>query len=86
MGPWNVGGAAYRTLSVLSILGCGLILLVGIQPPNEKNLWIILAALAVTALVWFGYERAHFRGPPQGVLDRSRAIRPPHPEPVTKLT
>ncbi len=74
MGPWNLGGAAYRTFSVLSILGCGLILLVGVQPPNEKNLWIVLSALGLTALVWFGYERSHFRGPPQGILDHARAI------------
>jgi len=73
MGPWSLGGAAYRTLAVLSILGCGLMLVIGVQPPNEKNLWTILSALGLTALVWVVYEREHFRGPPQGVLDRSRA-------------
>ena len=75
MGPWNLGALAYRSLSVVSIGACGLILLIGIQPPNEKNLWIVLFALALTTVVWFGYERSHFRGPPQGVLDRSRATR-----------
>ncbi len=73
MGPWSLGGAAYRTLAVLSILGCGLMLVIGVQPPNEKNLWTILSALGLTALVWVVYERDHFRGLPQGVLDRSRA-------------
>jgi amino acid transporter len=73
MGPWNLGAAAYRALSVISIAACGLILLVGVQPPNEKNLWIVLGALGLTAVVWFGYERSHFRGPPQGVLETSRA-------------
>jgi amino acid transporter len=73
MGPWNLGAAAYRALSVISIFACGLILLVGVQPPNEKNLWIIAGALALAALVWFGYERSHFRGPPPGVLEHARA-------------
>lgn len=73
MGPWSLGGPAYRTLTVLSILGCGLILLIGIQPPNEQNRWTVLGALGLTALVWVAYERVHFRGPPQGILDRSRA-------------
>jgi hypothetical protein len=73
MGPWNLGATAYRALSVLSIVACGLILLVGVQPPNEKNLWIIGLAFALTAAVWFGYERSHFRGPPPGVLEHARA-------------
>ena len=45
MGPWNLGGTLYRGVAVLSILGCGLILLVGIQPPNDQNLWTVLGAL-----------------------------------------
>ena len=72
MGPWNLGGTVYRGVAVLSILGCGLILLVGIQPPNDQNLWTVLGALALTAVIWIGYERSHFRGPPQGVLNRTR--------------
>ncbi|MBI3836710.1 MAG: amino acid permease [Planctomycetia bacterium] len=83
MGPWSLGGTAFRTFSVLSILGCGLILVIGIQPPNEKNLWIVLSAFALTALVWIVYEREHFRGPPQGVLNRSRHTHPEKPEPAT---
>jgi amino acid transporter len=82
MGPWNLGPTAYRTLSVVSIFGCGLILLVGVQPPNEKNVWIVLGALGLTAIVWFAYERSHFRGPPRGVLERSRAHAPDPGEPA----
>jgi amino acid transporter len=82
MGPWNLGGTVYRAVAVLSILGCGLILLVGIQPPNDQNLWTVLGALALTAVVWIGYERSHFRGPPQGVLNRTRASDTAAPRPV----
>jgi hypothetical protein len=60
-------------MAILSIFGCGLILAVGIQPPNEKNRWTVLSAIALTALVWVVYERSHFRGPPQGVLNRPLA-------------
>jgi amino acid transporter len=70
MGPWHMGGAAYRAAAVLALVGCGLILLVGVQPPNEKNLWTIPGALVLTAVAWIAYERKHFRGPPQAVLDR----------------
>lgn len=72
MGPWSMGGTVYRAMAVLSVLGCGLILLVGVQPPNEKNLWTVSGALLLTAVVWFAYERKHFRGPPQGVLNRAQ--------------
>jgi len=72
MGPWNLGGAVYRAMALVSIFGCGVILLIGIQPPNQQNLWTVLGAFAATALVWFGYERGHFRGPPHGVLDHAR--------------
>ncbi len=70
MGPWSMGGAMYRTLAVLSILGCGLILLVGVQPPNEQNLWTVPGAFVLTAVLWFAYERSHFRGPPASLLNR----------------
>jgi len=83
MGPWDLGGPAYRVFSVLSIVGCGLILVIGVQPPNDRNLWIILSALGLTALVWFGYERSHFRGPPQGVLDRAHVPPAAVAEPAT---
>ncbi len=73
MGPWNLGATAYRAVSIASILACGLFLLIGTRAPNEKNLWIVLFALALTALVWFAYERKRFRGPPQGVLQRAHA-------------
>jgi amino acid transporter len=70
MGPWSMGAAAYRATAVLALICCGVILLVGVQPPNQKNLWTIPGALVLTAVAWVAYERKHFRGPPQAVLDR----------------
>jgi amino acid transporter len=68
MGPFDLGGTLYRLLAVGSIAGSLLILVIGVQPPNQQNLWTILSALALTAVVWVTYERGHFRGPPEGVL------------------
>jgi amino acid transporter len=80
MGPWRLTSVAFRAVSLLSILGCGLILWIGIQPPSDKNLWIVLAAFGLTAVVWRVYERDHFRGPPHAVLNRQRlAITEPAP-------
>lgn len=69
MGPWAMSGTAYRATAVLSIIGCGLILLAGVQPPNDKNLWTVAFSFALTAVVWIAYERRRFRGPPSGVLE-----------------
>jgi amino acid transporter len=73
MGPWSLGGGAYRGLSVLAVVGCGLILLVGVQPPNQQNMWTLAGALGLTGVVWVAYERRHFRGPPPAVLERAQA-------------
>ena len=68
MGPWRMGAAMYRVMALLSIVCCGLIVAIGVQPPNDQNLWIVLGAVLLTAVVWIAYERSHFRGPPQGIL------------------
>jgi amino acid transporter len=75
MGPWQMSGAAYRTMALISIFACGLIVLIGVQPPNELNMWTTSAALVLTGFVWLVYERSHFRGPPPAVLNRQLADR-----------
>lgn len=50
------------------MLGCAVVLYVGVQPPNEKALTISVVALLVTLVVWFGYERRVFHGPPDAIL------------------
>jgi len=71
MGPWSIGGA-YRIVAAICVLWCAGLLYIGVQPPNDKALWIILGALALTALVWFAHERKHFVGPPRGLLTLER--------------
>jgi amino acid transporter len=65
MGPWNMG-PAYRLVAVLVALALVLVFYLGVQPPNDAALTITLAFLALTAVVWFGFERRRFKGPPLG--------------------
>lgn len=75
MGPWNMGGAI-RIVGVLTALAMALIFYLGVQPPNDAALTITLAFLALTAVVWFAFERRRFKGPPIGdeVVRRQAAI------------
>ena len=63
MGPWNMG-PVFRLVALLVTLSAALILFLGVQPPNDAALQITLAFLALTAVVWFGFERRRFKGPP----------------------
>ncbi len=67
MGPWDLG-SWYRLVAVVSVLGCGMLLFIGFQPPNDKALWITLGALLLTGVIWFGWERKNFRGPPEALV------------------
>jgi amino acid transporter len=72
-GPWHIG-ACYRPLAIISVLGCGLLIAIGMAPPNDKALGI--TGLTVVGLIgiWFGFERQRFAGPPPGILGE-----PPRP-------
>jgi amino acid transporter len=63
MGPWTLG-AWYRPLAALSVLGCGVLFVIGVQPPNDVALWIVLGFVGVLLALWFAVERQRFRGPP----------------------
>src|SRR5262249_17944413 len=67
MGPWHLG-AWYRPLAVLAGLGCCLLFVIGVQPPNEQALWVLSGFVLFLLLFWFAVERRRFRGPP--VIDR----------------
>jgi amino acid transporter len=67
MGPFSLGGF-YRVVAVICVLGCALVLAIGVAPPNEKALPITLGALLLTLVVWFGGLRKVFQGPPAAVL------------------
>ena len=64
MGPWHLG-RWYRPLALVAAIGCGFLIVIGMQPPNEQAVWIVGIALALLLVIWFGLERKRFRGPPQ---------------------
>lgn len=76
MGPWDLGDW-FPVFAVLSILSTVLIFFLGVQEPNDKALWITVGFLVLTAVVWFGFERKRFRGPPIGeeIARRQAVIR-----------
>src|SRR5207249_2849147 len=73
-GPWNLG-AAHRPIAALCVLGCGVIIYAGIQPPNEEAATFTAGALALAGAVWWSFERRRFRGPPQQLLPALNARR-----------
>ncbi|MCX6045601.1 MAG: amino acid permease [Chloroflexi bacterium] len=65
MGPWNIGGL-YKVIAVLCAAAVLFIFYIGVQPPNDKALWITIIFIALTFALWFGLERKRFAGPPMG--------------------
>jgi hypothetical protein len=74
MGPWDMG-RWYRVLAVWSVLGCGLLLVVCLWPPNDLNITIVAITLCALIVSWFAWERHRFQGPPDRLIRRGRATQ-----------
>ncbi len=73
MGPFQLG-SWYPPVAVLCIVGCAVLIYVGVQPPNDKALYVIIAAAILAPILWFGLERKRFSGPPTGEsIDKRQA-------------
>jgi len=75
MGPFDLKGW-YPVIAVICIAGCAVLVYVGIQPPNDQALKVILGSGIAAAAIWFGLERKRFVGPPIGdlILERQAGI------------
>ena len=63
-GPFDLGGMS-KIIGVLAVIGGGFLVIVGIQPPNEKVLYLTIAMLFAMAIFWFVFgESKRFKGPP----------------------
>lgn len=62
-GPWHLG-RWFRPLAAVSVLGSLVLLVIGIQPPNQLALPILVGSGGLMAVAWFGWERRRFKGPP----------------------
>ena len=74
-GPVEPGPLVLRAGGGL-LAGCGFLLVIGVQPPNDKALWIVLGFLVLTATIWLGFMRHHFEGPPRACCLRSARTQP----------
>lgn len=72
MGPWHVG-RCYRPMALLSVLGCCLLLIIGVQPPNDLAVWIVGGCVWVLIVLWWTHMRRHFPGPPSAILHMLRS-------------
>jgi amino acid transporter len=64
MGDWDLG-RWYKPFGVLSILGCAVLIGVGVQPPNDKAMTILAGTFILLAIAWVLFERRRFPGPPK---------------------
>jgi amino acid transporter len=62
-GPFDLGRLS-KPLAVLATLGGAVLVFVGVQPPNEKVLYLTLSLGGLLSLSWFGGVRRRFQGPP----------------------
>jgi amino acid transporter len=62
-GPFDLGGAS-KLVAVLAVIGCIILVIVGVQPPNEKVGYLLLAGIVVLFIIWHLVEKKRFAGPP----------------------
>jgi amino acid transporter len=74
-GPFHLGVFS-KPVAVLAIVGAVILAWVGMQPPNEKVLYVGIGLVVVMAVFWFAVERRRFEGPPTGerILARQAEI------------
>ena len=75
MGPFDLGPRLYRVLAVVSAAGVLPVVWIGVQPPNDKALTVLVAASAVLLLSWWAGMRRRFHGPP--LMSIASAAPPP---------
>ena len=63
-GPFDLKGLS-KPIAILAVIGGGFLVIVGVQPPNEKVLYVTIAMLVVMGIFWFLLgEKNRFKGPP----------------------
>ena len=75
-GPWAMSAGLYKLVTVLSVVGMGVILFIAVAPPNERVLWVVLGFIALALVLWVTMENRRFQGPPVGdaITKRRAAI------------
>ena len=79
-GPFNLGARWYRIAAVASVSGTALVVWIGVQPPNDKALSVLVAATLTLLAGWWLGVRSRFRGPPKLSI-AGAPLRAPAPAP-----
>ncbi|MFM0598065.1 MULTISPECIES: amino acid permease [Paraburkholderia] len=71
-GPFQLGMLS-KPFAVAAVFGALVLAYVGMQPPNQKVVYVIVGLLAVLLTIWYGAGvRKSFAGPPVGKLSKER--------------
>ena len=63
-GPFDLKGLS-KPIAILAVIGGGFLVIVGVQSPNEKVLYVTIAMLVVMGIFWFLLvKKNRFKGPP----------------------
>jgi amino acid transporter len=75
-GPWAMSAGVYKLVTLLSVVGMGVILFIAVAPPNERVLYIVAGFIALALVLWLAVESRRFEGPPTGerIAARKAAI------------
>lgn len=75
-GPWAMSEGLYKLVTLLSVVGMGVILFIAVAPPNERVLYVVAGFIALALVVWVAVENRRFEGPPTGdrIAARKAAI------------
>jgi amino acid transporter len=65
-GPWAMSAGVYKLVTVLAVVGMGVILFIAVAPPNERVLYVVLGFIALALILWVAVESRRFEGPPTG--------------------
>lgn len=71
-GPFQLGMLS-KPFAVAAVFGALVLAYVGMQPPNQKVIYVIVGLLAVLLAIWYGAGvRKSFAGPPVGKVSKER--------------
>ncbi len=74
-GPWALSAGTYKLVTLLAVIGMGVILFIAVAPPNERVLYVVLGFLVLAAILWVAVENRRFKGPPTGAeIERRRTL------------
>jgi len=75
-GPWAMSAGLYKLVTVLSVVGMGVILFIAVAPPNERVLYVVIGFIVLALVLWMTVENRRFEGPPTGdrIAARKSAI------------